>query len=553
MDLPAHNNDVTLGDLVRLALPFGTMVSTGPGQMGREISWVVTLVDWSNLAEQVQARDVVLLPPALQEQTADPALIAHLETLAAQHAAALVIFNDVSARVKKEALRHDFPLLVLPANTALRYVQRVTTSLLLDRQAQTTERGMELYRRLSEMSLEERGLEALASLMTTVTGKVVVIQDKRLDVRAIGIPPDNSLNVDELLPLLKQRDNLPAVLRNRKAAAKTRQSYWQQLLPIENVGRLVAPIISGDRARGYVSVVGPADGLDLLDSLTAEQGAVASGLEMAKAKAVSEAEKALRGDFLEGLLAGTLPRKEIERLESRLDHDTSQPHVIMAFAWAEPEKAPRLAYLETTLNWLLSSHKRPALLHNFADDHVVVFPVLAPEQDRSEVADIDRRLREHVQVEYGEEYESLRIVSGMSGPATAIHEWPGVHQEALQAMELARRLHANHLVQFNSLGIYQLLSQIEHIESVQRFAQQIIGPLAEYDRRHRGSLVETIDAYFQHHANVSQTAESLFIHRNTLLYRLERIQELTGQDIDQADMRLALQLALKLWRLRLDT
>jgi PucR family transcriptional regulator, purine catabolism regulatory protein len=120
-------------------------------------------------------------------------------------------------------------------------------------------------------------------------------------------------------------------------------------------------------------------------------------------------------------------------------------------------------------------------------------------------------------------------------------------------MDLARRLHANHLVEFNSLGIYQLLSQIEYVDSVQRFAEQIIGPLAEYDRRHRGSLVETIDAYFQHHANVSQTAESLFIHRNTLLYRLERIQELTAQDIDQADMRLALQLALRLWQLRLDT
>ena len=69
-------------------------------------------------------------------------------------------------------------------------------------------------------------------------------------------------------------------------------------------------------------------------------------------------------------------------------------------------------------------------------------------------------------------------------------------------------------------------------------------------QRQRGSLVQTIDAYFNFHGNVSQTAESLFIHRNTLLYRLERIQELTGQDLDQADMRLALQLALKVWQLR---
>src|SRR5690606_7045221 len=107
----------------------------GPGQMGREINWVVTLVDWNNLADQIQANDVVLLPPALQERTLDEALTAHVGELADLHAAALVTFQDVNTGVKKEALRLDFPILALPANTSLRYVQRVTTSLLLDRQA----------------------------------------------------------------------------------------------------------------------------------------------------------------------------------------------------------------------------------------------------------------------------------------------------------------------------------------------------------------------------------------------------------------------------------
>ncbi len=104
-------------------------------------------------------------------------------------------------------------------------------------------------------------------------------------------------------------------------------------------GRLVSPIISGDRARGYLSVIGPAGSLDLLDSLTAEQGAAACALEMAKAKAVSEAKKALRGDFLEGLLAGTLPQEEINRLASRLDHDTRQPHAILTLILARAEYA----------------------------------------------------------------------------------------------------------------------------------------------------------------------------------------------------------------------
>ena len=51
-------------------------------------------------------------------------------------------------------------------------------------------------------------------------------------------------------------------------------------------------------------------------------------------------------------------------------------------------------------------------------------------------------------------------------------------------------------------------------------------------------------------AKADHPAESLFVHRNTLLYRMDRIQELTGLQLDQANMRLALHLALRLWQLR---
>ena len=96
-------------------------------------------------------------------------------------------------------------------------------------------------------------------------------------------------------------------------------------------------------------------------------------------------------------------------------------------------------------------------------------------------------------------------------------------------------------------------AQLDYADPIQKFAMEIIGPLVRYDEDHRGSLVQTLNAYFTHHGNISQTAESLFVHRNTLLYRMERIQELTGQDLNNSDMRLALHLSLKLWQLRLDT
>jgi purine catabolism regulator len=542
-----HSNEVILGDILRLALPLKTTVVGGASEARRPIRWVILLTSWFDLPEQVKEEDLVIIPLHLQEQLTVADFSARLTTLAQLSVAAVIVFRNVPSSVAKSAGQSNLPLIITPPESSVRETHQAIAALLVDRQQATSERAMQLYRRLSEMSREGQGLQAMTDVMSNLTGKIVFVQDKRLEVRAESWPSDTSVDKDTLRRAIKQRDQLPAILRNRKAAARARQSYWQQILPVENMGRLLSPIVSGDRARGYLSVIGPAGSLDLLDSLTAEQGAAACALEMAKVKAVSEARKSLRGDFLEGLLANSLPQQEIDRLAGRLDHDTRQPHAILTLSWMG-DNQPSLRRLETTVNWLLNNHTRPALVHDYGGQYLCVFQALKEPDSLEAAYELTRRLSEQIDVEFPDS----RLIGGMSGPAETLSDWPRVYREALQAMDVGERLGlASQIVEFNSLGVYQLLCELEDIPSVQSFTGQIIGPLVRYDKDHRGSLVQTLEAYFNHHGNISQTAESLFVHRNTLLYRMDRIQELTEQDLNNADMRLALHLSLKLWQLRL--
>lgn len=548
MNTESGQYQVNISDVLRLALPLKTAVVAGKDPARREISWVIVLTSWDNLSLQVQEDDLVILPLALQERISSKQLLQRLGTLSQLQAAGVLLFKSVSDQVIDECNRLDLPLLVIPEDTSVREANRAIAALLVDQQSATAERGMQLYRTLSEMSREEQGIPAMTEVIAKLTGKIVVVQDKRMEIKAISIPSNNNLDSEKIVEVLTQREELPAVLRNRKAAARARQSLWQQILPIENIGRLISPIVSGDRARGYLSLIGLADELDLLDQQAVEHGAAALALEMAKAKAVSEAKKALRGDFLEGLLAGTLPLGEINRLSSRLDHNTSTPHAVMVFAWDDPE-APSIRRLETAVHWALSSHGRDALVHIYGGSHICLFQDLRNEDDMESAHELGRRILEQVK----NEFSKINLVAGMSGPAKTLTEWPVIYGEALQAMQLSARLQIkNEVVEFSSLGVYRLLGQLEDIPAVRTFTMQVIGPLVNYDKRHNSTLVQTIDAYFNHHGNISQTAESLFIHRNTLLYRLDRIQDLTGHDLNQANMRLGLHLALKLWQLRPD-
>jgi PucR family transcriptional regulator, purine catabolism regulatory protein len=537
-------NDITISDILRLALPVKTAVLAAPSDARRIIRWVALISTWNDLASQVKPGDLILVPPLLQKQISDQSLQPKLSELIDLDVVGLIFFEPVSDTISEAVSNLSLTLLATPKGTLPREVHRDIVTLLVDRQFATAERGMQLYRKLAEMSREEQGLDAMTDLLSKLTGKIVVIQDKRLEIRASSAPRNNDIDLTTLFELLKQREQLPSVLRNRKAAARARPTYWQQILPIENVGRLVSPIISGDRARGYLSLIGPADKLDMLDSLAVEHGAAACALEMAKAKAVSEAKKELRGNFLEGLLAGTLPKKEIERLEGRLDHNTEQLHIVITAAWAG-KNTPSLRRLETAVSWLLQNHRRSALVHIYGDQHLCIFQALKNETDIESAHDLARRLQDHVK----KEFPTANLIAGMSGPAQILSEWPTIYAEALQAMQLGERLQLHEVVEFNSLGVYRLLGQLEDAPTVRQFTKQVIGPLADYDRQHRSTLVQTIDSYFMHHGNISQTAEALFIHRNTLLYRLDRIQELTQHDLNQSNMRLALHLALKFWQL----
>jgi DNA-binding PucR family transcriptional regulator len=72
----------------------------------------------------------------------------------------------------------------------------------------------------------------------------------------------------------------------------------------------------------------------------------------------------------------------------------------------------------------------------------------------------------------------------------------------------------------------------------------LIEPLEEHDRTRRSDLVRTLRTYFAAGTNASEAADRLFLHRNSMLYRLERIQKLTGLDLKDDRVALALQLGL---------
>ena len=89
----------------------------------------------------------------------------------------------------------------------------------------------------------------------------------------------------------------------------------------------------------------------------------------------------------------------------------------------------------------------------------------------------------------------------------------------------------------------RLLRELARGRALEPF-RALVEPLVEHDRERRSDLVQTLKVYFDTGANASEAADRLFLHRNSMLYRLSRVEKLTGLNLKDPRARLALQLGL---------
>lgn len=87
----------------------------------------------------------------------------------------------------------------------------------------------------------------------------------------------------------------------------------------------------------------------------------------------------------------------------------------------------------------------------------------------------------------------------------------------------------NEIVFYDQMGFYRLLMSYEDTAPMQRFADEVLSPVIKYENKAHTQLLETMWAYFECDCNLQNTADKLFSHKNTVKYRLSRIEQLTGK------------------------
>lgn len=546
---------VTVRDVLRLALPAGTTVVGGADGLDRAVTWArLVHLDHPSL-ERLEAGELALAALPVQSEAPHSLLASILQTLSGRGISGLAVSGPVPPGAQALADAIGTPLLGMPASVRLAEIEKSVIGLVVNRRAELEQRGVQIYRQLAQQTIENRGIEAIIETLAEITGKPVAVEDREGRLELYHSPPRVTISRDELVAALRQPATTADWLAGQTLSSTSPPiARWPLAAP--GWARFVAPIVVGGVPSGYLSIIGREDELDEIDRVATGRAAAVCALEIAKRQAISEAEKRIRSDFLDDLFAGHFTSEAtIVSRGQLLGFDPTKQYAVVLF-----DLDASSAYLE----WLSSHNEQYAvqlrqvfsrglteetarvnpgvLLRINAESAAALYPV-DPRGGMPAVREQVERIRRAV----AERLEGMTVSAALGRLYPRVLDAPRAYREAEQAMIIALRLFGpNRTTAFDDLGIYRLLFHLHGTPELASFYEETLQKVVEHDEKHGSELVPTLKAFFATHGNLSKTAELLYLHRNTVSYRLQRIEEITGLQLDDEDDRFQLQLALKL-------
>ena len=154
------------------------------------------------------------------------------------------------------------------------------------------------------------------------------------------------------------------------------------------------------------------------------------------------------------------------------------------------------------------------------------------------------------------EYD-VALSIGIGNTCQHINDYRRGFAEATEALQMGQTSQSKEdvsstfmVTHFNDLGVYRYLYKIAHMDDQRDVYQDQIAHIDSYDQRKNTDLLDTLETYLECAGNLTKTSERLFVHRNTLIQRLERLQSLCDIDLQDRGNWLTLQVAIKVYKLR---
>ncbi len=521
--------------LTLLASRDASLVAGAEG-LERRITWSCSMRVRLPAFDSIQGGELALLTFAklrrLNETLPHLLTSLHKEGVAAVAVAAQSL-ETLGAEAITLANHLHLPLILLPPLAPIEEIEREVISFVVSFRDEIERKATGVSQQLMQLSIQGVGITGVCESLATSRGKWVVMQDAEQHIRFQAAPP----------------------------GAKTlllADPLTDEFLRSHGLARVVEPILIRHEIVGYLSLIGEENAFDYSERLVLNHATPIFAIEFARERERSEVESRYHVEAFMNVLQGQYQQpEEILARVRHLGYDLTGSQIVVLFEAASSEEDAALLQWARRIReemlriwptcWLMSDAHRITALVPVAS--------LVEEERQGETEEeqtlVTRIERFSTRLQQNRSNVPLPQFScGIGRVATHVQGIPQSFREAQRAVEIGRRLFGEgNIHSFARLGIYRLLFYLDGQTELTTFYQEMLGPLLDYDARHDGTYIKTLECYFQYNGNLSQTARTMHFHRNSLIYRLERIEEILGRSLEDAELRLSLQIALKIHHL----
>jgi purine catabolism regulator len=471
---------------------------------------------------------------------------------------------DIPREVIELAEKHNFVIIELPWEIRFASIIEEVMKEINDVQHKEREKSEKVQQELLKLILKETDLNHISKFIQRQIGCSIIITDRS------GSIQEKSYHTQAFIKKWKNYV-LQGILPLRKETAlTTHDPMFQkfQIVEIEDQTILQLPVLQvlGD-AQGYIFVM-LSPNTSVESYLTEyrvnvlEHSATTIALWLSRKNAIEETKMRLRSDFVQELAKGEFV--SFDQVNSRaklLGYNLKLSYVCIV---GQPENLEALfqkrkedddsfdqwlesmiRYIEEEIFYAAQYLKREVMM-TYQGERLLIFlevPCKTENENATNFLDlVERRL--------GNLLPEVVISWGIGNYREDFKGFAESYQHANVALNIGRRKKGKGFrMLYENTRVDRVLLNLAENNEMKEVIMSTINPLVQYDDQRNMDLIDTFSAYNQFHGNVSQTARSLNLHRQSLLYRLRKIESLTGLSLIDPDDLFLLDLSIKTWKM----
>lgn len=427
---------------------------------------------------------------------------------------------------------------------------------IINTQKAALEKMINLHNSLMQGLLDGNGIQGIANTLSSLVTNPVAVLDQAYRVVASA----SQCSGDAAWQAMLDWGEIPESLLQ----AGCLRLYWARLTVEDKpfrlevasefgltVPRVVVPIMAHKDRMGYIFCLESPRMLEREDLTAFEQAATMCALELMRQQTAYEVAARYTGEFLLDLVTGNSSDNEAGLNRAAcLGYDLSNPHQMLVVEIAHLPPDPSSGSVEFTPirkihrvveTILRNSHSKTMLV-----GHGQGFVITIPGDKLSTTRSIAKNLAQEI----NRMFPKAEVYFGTGRTCWKVTDYPESYREGRRAVTVGKATsRVTEVIAYDALGVVGLLVDAENKAKLLEFAHFTLKPILKYDELKKASLLLTLNAYFRYDGNLQKMASELFLHKNTVRYRLEKIWKLLGTKVFSGDRKLELQLASKILEL----